>query len=69
MSRHYVTETGEVDEERRQAMLERFGGFTPMGRIGQPDEVASTGLFLASDMSSYMTGQTLRPNGGMVMPR
>lgn len=69
MSRHYLTESGEVDTERRQAMLERFSSFAPMGRIGEPEEVASVALFLASDMSSYMTGQTLRPNGGMAMPR
>jgi len=37
----------------------------PMQRWGQPDEVASTALFLASDDSSYFTGQWLSPNGGL----
>ena len=39
----------------------------PLGRIGEPDEVASTALFLASDESSFFTGQTLAANGGMHM--
>lgn len=40
-------------------------GMTPMGRYGQPVEVANTALFLASDESSYFTGQILHPSGGM----
>jgi 3-oxoacyl-[acyl-carrier protein] reductase len=39
----------------------------PLGRIGEPDEVAATALFLASDESSFFTGQTLAANGGMHM--
>ncbi len=39
----------------------------PLGRVAQPDEIASVVLFLACDESSYMTGQTLEPNGGMHM--
>ena len=39
----------------------------PMGRFGQPHEVAQTAVFLASDDSSYYVGQTLCPNGGDVM--
>jgi NAD(P)-dependent dehydrogenase (short-subunit alcohol dehydrogenase family) len=69
MSRHYLNEDGSIDEARRAAMLERFAGFAPMGRIGVPEDVAWTVLYLASDMSAYVTGQTLRPNGGMAMPR
>lgn len=38
---------------------------TPMRRLGQPEEIASTALFLLSDDSSYLTGQLLFPNGGM----
>jgi NAD(P)-dependent dehydrogenase (short-subunit alcohol dehydrogenase family) len=37
-----------------------------MNRVGQPDEVATCFLFLASEDSSYMTGQVLHPNGGAV---
>ncbi|MCP3912458.1 MAG: SDR family oxidoreductase [Actinomycetia bacterium] len=38
---------------------------TPMGRLGEPAEIANTALFLSSDESSYMTGQILFPAGGM----
>jgi len=38
---------------------------TPMNRMGSPEEIASTALFLASDDGSYFTGQWLSPNGGL----
>ena len=41
-----------------------FGKDTPMGRPGQPNEVAPAFLFLACEDSSYMTGQVLHPDGG-----
>ena len=44
-----------------------FGTDTPLGRAGQPEEVAPCFVFLASDDSSYMTGQVLHPNGGSVI--
>jgi len=44
-----------------------FGKDTPMGRPGQPNEVAPAFLFLACDDSSYMAGQVLHPNGGSVI--
>jgi NAD(P)-dependent dehydrogenase (short-subunit alcohol dehydrogenase family) len=47
--------------------VETFGSDTPMGRAGQPEEVAPSYVFLASDDSSYMTGQVLHPNGGEVV--
>jgi len=37
---------------------------TPMGRMGQPEEVATVAVFLASDEASYLTGQTIYPDGG-----
>jgi NAD(P)-dependent dehydrogenase (short-subunit alcohol dehydrogenase family) len=46
---------------------EGFGSNTPMGRPGQPDEVATCYVFLASDASSYMSGQVLHPNGGRIV--
>jgi len=45
----------------------KFGKDTPMGRPGQPDEVAPCFIFLASDDASYMTGQVLHPNGGTIV--
>jgi NAD(P)-dependent dehydrogenase (short-subunit alcohol dehydrogenase family) len=44
--------------------VKSFGKDTPLGRPGQPNEVAPCHLFLACDDSSYMTGQMLHPNGG-----
>jgi NAD(P)-dependent dehydrogenase (short-subunit alcohol dehydrogenase family) len=47
--------------------VKQFGADTPMGRPGQPDEVAPCYVFLASDDGSYMSGQVLHPNGGEVV--
>lgn len=47
--------------------VEKFGSNQPLGRVGQPDEVAPAYIFLASDDSSYMSGQVLHPNGGEVV--
>lgn len=44
-----------------------FGEDVPMGRAGQPMEVASCFVFLASEDASYMSGQTLHPNGGEIV--
>jgi len=45
----------------------KFGSDAPMGRAGEPEEVAPSYVFLASDDSSYMTGQVLHPNGGEIV--
>jgi NAD(P)-dependent dehydrogenase (short-subunit alcohol dehydrogenase family) len=47
--------------------VETFGSDVPLGRAGQPEEIAPSFVFLASDDSSYMTGQILHPNGGTVV--
>ena len=47
--------------------LESFGESTPMGRRGEPNEVAPSFLFLACEDASYMSGQVLHPNGGMIV--
>lgn len=47
--------------------VETFGADTPLGRAGQPDEVAPCYVFLASSDSAYMTGQVLHPNGGRIV--
>lgn len=48
------------DPEKMKGVLMR----TPLGRVGEPEEIASVAVFLASDDASYMTGQTLYPDGG-----
>jgi NAD(P)-dependent dehydrogenase (short-subunit alcohol dehydrogenase family) len=47
--------------------VDEFGENVPMGRPGEPNEVAPSYLFLASEDSSYMTGQFLHPNGGEII--
>lgn len=47
--------------------IAHFGEDTPMGRPGQPNEVAPSFLFLACEDASYMSGQVLHPNGGTVV--
>ena len=39
---------------------------TPLGRFGEPREIANAALFLASDEASFVTGQWLSPNGGLL---
>ncbi|PNQ77476.1 NAD(P)-dependent oxidoreductase [Erythrobacter sp. SAORIC-644] len=47
--------------------MDSFGEDTPMGRPGEPNEVAPAFLFLACQDSSYMSGQVLHPNGGIIV--
>lgn len=49
-----------ANPEKYRAIMSR----TPMGRPGEPDEIGKIAVFLASDMSSYITGQTIYPDGG-----
>lgn len=55
--------TGSLDEK----VLEGIRNETPLGRAGEADEVAEAVVFLASDSSSYITGEVLRVDGGMAM--
>jgi len=55
--------TKELPETSVTAMLERI----PLGRLGSSNEIANVVLFLASNMSSYITGETINVNGGMYM--
>jgi NAD(P)-dependent dehydrogenase (short-subunit alcohol dehydrogenase family) len=45
----------------------QFGSDVPLGRAGEPAEVATCFVFLASSDSSYITGQVLHPNGGEII--
>ena len=45
----------------------QFGSDTPLGRAGEPSEIAPSFVFLASSDGSYFTGQVLHPNGGEVV--
>ncbi|MFI9808134.1 SDR family NAD(P)-dependent oxidoreductase [Streptomyces sp. NPDC052301] len=52
-------------QEHTEAVMARMA---PLGRVGEPDDVAHAVLYLASDASVFTTGQILRPNGGVAMP-
>ena len=51
----------------KPAKVKTFGQHTPMGRAGQPSEVAPAYVFLASEDASYITSQIIHPNGGEVV--
>ncbi|MER6450178.1 SDR family NAD(P)-dependent oxidoreductase [Streptomyces venezuelae] len=53
-----------VQEQTEAAMIR----MSPLRRVGEPEDIARAVLYLASDASSFMTGQILRPNGGVSMP-
>ncbi|WKD48508.1 3-oxoacyl-ACP reductase FabG [Microbulbifer spongiae] len=52
-----------LPEAQRATLLEKI----PLGRLGQPEEIASVVAFLASDAGGYITGETIQVNGGMYM--
>ncbi len=55
--------TAKLSEDVKQRMLAAI----PLGKLGTPEDIATTCLFLASDEASYITGQTIVVDGGMVM--
>ncbi|MFE5739835.1 SDR family NAD(P)-dependent oxidoreductase [Streptomyces celluloflavus] len=54
--------------EARRRAEEPMSRRSPLGRVGEPEDIAHAVLHLASDASSFTTGQILRPNGGVAMP-
>lgn len=57
----------EMTEELNEKVLENIKKETPLGRAGEADEVSNTVAFLASSLSSYITGEVIRVDGGMAM--
>ena len=57
--RKHIAELGDEARARQQ-----LGAMHPMGRIGQPEEIAAAAVFLASEQSSFVTGSTLNVDGG-----
>lgn len=55
--------TDAIPETARENLIKQI----PLNRLGEPDDVAKLALFLASDMSSYITGQIIKVDGGMVI--
>jgi 3-oxoacyl-[acyl-carrier protein] reductase len=66
--RHWVDEDGSLDLDARDAMWGQMADRVPLGTIGEPEDIAMAMLYLASDASRFVTGQILRPNGGVAMP-
>ena len=67
-SRHWTDLDGGIDPDRQREVLDRLRGMSPMGSLGDPDDVTGAVLYLAGPASRFMTGQILRPNGGAAMP-
>jgi 3-oxoacyl-[acyl-carrier protein] reductase len=66
-ARYYRRPDGSIDDEMRDAVLGPMAKFAPLRRVGETTDIAYCVLFLASDASSFMTGQLLSPNGGVAM--
>ena len=60
--------SGNVPTEQYEAALQSRGSVSPLGLTGTPNDIALAVLYLASDASRFVTGQILRPNGGVAMP-
>jgi NAD(P)-dependent dehydrogenase (short-subunit alcohol dehydrogenase family) len=56
---------GMAQGENREAALEKLGRQIPIGRVGQPDDVAYAVLYLASDESNFVTGSEIKVDGGI----
>src|SRR5438067_1203386 len=66
--RHDLAADGTLDEEKHRASLATRAATSPLGLTGEPSDIALCILYLVADASRFVTGQVLRPNGGVVMP-
>ena len=66
--RFVLREDGSLDEAGMAEVVAEARERNPLGIVGEPEDVARTVLFLASDASRYITGQVLHVNGGGFMP-
>ena len=62
LSPHHTPDLGRIFAEARARRAEAV----PLGRVGDPEDIAGTALFLASDESAYVTGQVIYVDGGMM---
>jgi NAD(P)-dependent dehydrogenase (short-subunit alcohol dehydrogenase family) len=56
-----------MSEEEMNAMIEQFAAGIPLGRMGDPDDIAKVAVFLASPASDYMTGELVVVDGGVLL--
>jgi 3-oxoacyl-[acyl-carrier protein] reductase len=55
--------TDKIDDKFKEVIISKI----PSARLGKPDDIANAVLFLISDQSSYINGETIHVNGGMYM--
>ena len=67
-ARHYLLPDGSIDEAARAAAEKPLKRLSPLGMIGEPEDIAHAVHYLVSDAARFVTGQILRPNGGVAMP-
>lgn len=58
-----------IPADEKGAALDRIGQNVPLGRVGQPEDIANAVLFLCSDLSSWITGQNINIGGGLPLSR
>lgn len=63
-----MTAPASLTAQEREALIERNAARSPLHRVGEPQDIAAAILYLASDAARFVTGQTLRVNGGVAMP-
>jgi 3-oxoacyl-[acyl-carrier protein] reductase len=66
-ARYYTDPDGTINEETKAAMLTPMAKMAPLRRVGMTSDIGYCVLYLASDASSFVTGQLLSPNGGVAM--
>jgi 2-deoxy-D-gluconate 3-dehydrogenase len=59
--------SGEMNEEERQAIADAMVAKMPIGRMGNPDDIAKVAVFLASSAADYMTGENVLVDGGYLL--
>jgi NAD(P)-dependent dehydrogenase (short-subunit alcohol dehydrogenase family) len=62
-----LTDTAQPRYGMTEEELAARGAAMPLGRLGQPEDIANVAVFLASDRSAFMTGQVVHANGGLFM--
>lgn len=67
VQRNWTRADGSVDDSARDALLSARAAQSPLAATGTPEDQSWAMLYLASDASRFVTGQVLRPNGGVVM--
>jgi 3-oxoacyl-[acyl-carrier protein] reductase len=67
VSPYFTNAAGEIDPEAKAAILDVRASQSPLGITGETTDITYAMLYLASDASRFMTGQVMRPNGGVVM--